>query len=359
MAKGQTYNHERIAYTDARTGVRILQLTSYPTINYCLPYTNTNFTPDSMVLIFLSRREARRDAPWDLFRVSVEGSDLTQLTESEGVSGCALSPDGAGVYFVRDGALWRVDMHSCEEEMIAPLEIAQRGAFGTVSADGRYYFTQGQTPLLNSALIRVRTDGRETVVFESPEGAGTLALHACDPGGSGLLVFRQREGRKEYHLFDDDFHDRGLFTASYDFAHCTFLGRTGRLQGCALPPDRALLTLGVGDEQPRAIARGVYFWHSASTPDGEWVVADTNWPDEGLQLVHVPTGRFRPLCYARGSQGHPQWTHPHPQFSPDGQYVLYNSDRTGICQIYLARVPEDLRERIRTGQLTAKDRLLP
>jgi hypothetical protein len=72
--------------------------------------------------------------------------------------------------------------------------------------------------------------------------------------------------------------------------------------------------------------------------------------------VHVPTGRYRPLCYPRSSQGHPQWTHPHPQFSPDGSMVLFNSDRTGICQIYLAFLPDDLRERVRTGQLSVQER---
>jgi len=350
MAKGKTYTPERISFTDARTGVRLLQLTSFPTMSMSLSYYAMNFTPDSKTLIFLSQREPKRDAPWDLFRVDVDGLNLTQLTESEGLGGFALSPDGQWVYFHRGSVLWRVSMDNFEEEEIVGLDGIDHCGAGFVSPDGVYYFTQAYTPQGKTVLARYRTDGMEAVILREWEGK-VRALHSCDPGGSGILTY-------EHRLLDYEGEEKGVFTTSYEFAHWTFLGRTGRLQGTALPPDRALLHLGLGEERPTYIAQGVYFWHSASTLDGEWIVADTNWPDEGLQLVHVPTGRYRPLCYARSSQGHPQWTHPHPQFSPDGRYVLFTSDRTGIAQIYLAEVPDELRERIRSGQLTPKERLL-
>lgn len=112
----------------------------------------------------------------------------------------------------------------------------------------------------------------------------------------------------------------------------------------------------MGEERPSRIASGPYFWHSGSSLDGEWIVADTNWPDVGLQLVHVPTGRFGPLCFPRSSEGHPQWSHPHPQFSRDAACVLFNSDATGVPQVYLARVPAELRERIVSGELSVTDR---
>jgi len=33
-------------------------------------------------------------------------------------------------------------------------------------------------------------------------------------------------------------------------------------------------------------------------------------------------------------------------FSPDGRYVVYNSDRTGIGQVYAVEVPEELRDQL-------------
>ncbi|MDW8321637.1 MAG: oligogalacturonate lyase family protein [Armatimonadota bacterium] len=357
MAKGTTYNHERIEFMDARTGVRLMQVTSFPTMNMALPYFGRSFTSDSKTFIFVSQREAKRDAPWDLFRVDVDGANLTQLTECEGAAGFVMSPQDDCAYFHRQGGLWKVDIHTFrEEEILAPHGVASMGV-GAISPDGVYYFAQAVTTHDTSGIVRLRTDGSEAVLVAERE-RGSLALHSASPGGAGLLVWQRREGKKTWVLLDYDGREKGVYTSSYDFAHCTFLGKSERVQGCALPPDRALTHIGLGEEQPTAIAQGVYFWHSASTLDGEWIISDTNWPDEGLQLVHVPTGRYRPLCYPRSSQGHPQWTHPHPQFSPDGRVVLFNSDRTGICQIYLAFIPDDLRERVRAGELSVQERRL-
>ena len=35
----------------------------------------------------------------------------------------------------------------------------------------------------------------------------------------------------------------------------------------------------------------------------------------------------------------PQWTHPHPSFSPDEIAVVYTSDVSGHSQIYVAMIP--------------------
>ena len=34
----------------------------------------------------------------------------------------------------------------------------------------------------------------------------------------------------------------------------------------------------------------------------------------------------------------PQWTHPHPSFSPDETLAAFASDRTGVTQVYVVDV---------------------
>lgn len=97
--------------------------------------------------------------------------------------------------------------------------------------------------------------------------------------------------------------------------------------------------------------------------DGRFMVADTNYPDLGLQLFDpgdVHSGP-RPLCESRATNegahwgvGHcpyddgpvqvyaPQHTHPHPNFAPDGTCVVFTSDRTGQAQIYEVEIPASL-----------------
>jgi len=362
MAKDYVTN-ERIEYTDAVTGARSIQLTSYPTPATSLFYANTNFTPDSSRLIVLCQRAADRFAPWDLWSVRADGSELRQMTDTDGCGGFVLSPDGEAVFFHRQGAVWRVEMDTLAEERVAEFGGPGQAGHGFISPDGLYYFTARYTPG-NSGhvaggrppiIYRVRTDGSEVMRREPPD-AEPWVLHSVSPGGHGVLAIATTARGKEYCLLDYDFNVRGVYTHTHDFAHSTFLGRTPEMQGCGLPPEHALFRIAPGEETPRRVTSGPYFWHSGSSLDGEWIVADTNWPDAGLQLVHVPTGRFAALCMPHSSEGHPQWSHPHPQFSPDALSVLFTSDATGIPQVYLARVSQELRERIIKGELSVASR---
>ena len=36
----------------------------------------------------------------------------------------------------------------------------------------------------------------------------------------------------------------------------------------------------------------------------------------------------------------PQWTHPHPSFSPDERKVVFASDKTGHPQVYVVELPD-------------------
>ena len=89
------------------------------------------------------------------------------------------------------------------------------------------------------------------------------------------------------------------------------------------------------------------------------MVADTNFPDIGVQLCDPRdgVGAATTLCFpgATNMGAHwagpfpydngpievyaPQHTHPHPTFSPDNRFVIFTSDRTGFAQIYEASVP--------------------
>jgi oligogalacturonide lyase len=101
-------------------------------------------------------------------------------------------------------------------------------------------------------------------------------------------------------------------------------------------------------------------WHAISNRQGTQMVADTTYPDIGLQLFD-PNGTSEeavtlayPEAWNLGWHWHsdhcpyddgpvqvyaPQHTHPHPSFSPDGRFVVYTSDRTGYSQVYEAKLP--------------------
>ena len=139
------------------------------------------------------------------------------------------------------------------------------------------------------------------------------------------------------------------------FAHATLLGKTSMLQGCGLPPERCIWVVEEGKE-PEKLVQGPYFWHSGASFDGEWIVSDTNFPDQGLQLVHVPTQYFRTLCHPGATEDHVEYGHPHPALSQDGRVAVFRSDRTNVSQVYIAHITDEFRESVKAGELDGSNR---
>ena len=141
------------------------------------------------------------------------------------------------------------------------------------------------------------------------------------------------------------------------FAHWTWIGDDFGVQGTLVPPGNAVVTRHGLDEDPVPLTTGRYYWHSGPSLDGEWIISDTNWPQEGLYLIHVPTGSANYVCDTRSIGSHPQWTHPHPSLSPGMRYAQYNSDMTGIGQVYLAELTEDFLQQASKGYIIRTDLL--
>jgi len=155
--------------------------------------------------------------------------------------------------------------------------------------------------------------------------------------------------------------------------HETFLGSTGNLVFTIWP--QALCAMDWTTREIRTIAE-FNAWHITPNRSGTQVLCDTNHPDLGLHLIDVASGAPRRICLSEAtSQGTqwskscyalaedfaaaantageralswmempsdsvygPQWTHPHPSFSPDEKLVAFASDRTGWTQVYVVEI---------------------
>ncbi|HVF10576.1 MAG TPA: hypothetical protein VNA16_07230, partial [Abditibacteriaceae bacterium] len=58
----------------------------------------------------------------------------------------------------------------------------------------------------------------------------------------------------------------------------------------------------------------------------------------------LATGRMLPFCDTGTSYGSPQYSHPHAYLTPDNRRVIFNSDRTGLGQVWCADVPQGFLE---------------
>jgi hypothetical protein len=358
---------EHSTYRDEATGALVHQLTSAPAISHPTYFLQRSFTAGNRTLIFTSYRTGSAQ----LFEAAFPGGGISQLTAGAPIHpfSPAILPDGR-VLVVRGGSIWTIDRASLRETLVARFDDAQLGEC-SFTPDGQWIAAAVKTGGRNGIVTgRIDGSGWHLIPFErtvihpqfhplDPEwiefsGDPAPRMHRVRRDGSGLECLYQH-GNDEFVV------------------HETFLGSTGDLVFTVWP--HALRRLDWTTREIREIA-AFNAWHITPNAAGTQVLCDTNHPDEGIFLIDVGTGARRRLCLSKSSnQGTqwrksryalaedfaaarsaaqqnlswmetatdsvygPQWTHPHPSFSPDEKLVAFASDRTGVTQVYVAEVP--------------------
>jgi len=350
MGKGATYGPERAILRDPRSGLRIIRLTHYATISMNLYFEMCSFTEDDEYVILFSQRYAGRDAPWDLFRARTDGMELVQMTECDNPGGVVVSSAAGCVFYQAGRELRKVDIRSLAEETVAETpgtSWVDGPSLASIDAEGNRYF--GSCQRGEGAGVVFKADVLSGKVATLFEGVRQVHIHA-DPAGRVISFGEMREDGSTSYLIDADGGNLREYPFNR-FAHRTWFGDTGRMQGCLLPPGHGMATFAEGDTAPDVLTEGRYYWHSSASRDAQWIVADTNWPREGLYLFHVPSRTVTFVCDPHASCSHPQWTHPHPSLSPGLRHILFNSDMTGIGQVYVVELTDGFLEQAARGHL--------
>ncbi len=354
MGKGSVYTPERAVLRDARSGLKIFRLTHSPCVSTNLYFEMCSFTEDDSHVVFISQRYAGRDAPFDLFRVQTDGMDLVQLTECDDLGGIVFSPATGHVFYQSGGEVRKTDVLSMQEETLAEApgdRPVNPHSLGSIDLRGTTYFGNCYNREGVASLFKVDgATGKLEIIYESEQ---QNHIHV-DPTGKTVNFGDFKDGVWTSCLIDSD----GSNLREYDFtqfAHRTWFGDTGSMQGTLLPPGHALVTHKEGEADATVLTEGRYYWHSSSSRDAQWIVSDTNWPQEGIYLLHVPSRTVTYVCDPGASCSHPQWAHPHPSLSPGLGYVLFNSDMTGVGQVYLAELTPEFLEQAAHGYCCRPD----
>jgi oligogalacturonide lyase len=378
FGKGQLFASEHCQLIDDHTGAKVRQLTTHLSINHNLYFLNRSFTPDGQGVIFTSYRDG---AP-NLYEVAYPDGPIRQLTQGEGLhpfSAC-LSRLGDRVYFTRQGSVWCVDRDSLEEVRLATFEDSQLGEC-SLSGSGQWIVTalkqQGQPgiAIINSSGLE------QEVLLRWPR---TIIHPQFHPTDEQLIEFSSDPAPRMHCVRRDTGQVECLYEHGNEefVVHETFLGSTGDLVFSVWPFVLKRLHM-----KTREISTVAPFnaWHIAPNRAGTRVLCDTNRPDIGIQIVEVATGQRHTVCFPLSSnQGTqwktsryalaedwapgnepqaeerkaslswmemksdrvygPQWTHPHPSWSPDEAQIIYTSDVSGSPQVYVAEVPARLME---------------
>ena len=372
MSKGTLYPSEHSTHLDATSGARVHQMTTAPFIQHATYFLQSSFSPDGQSLLIVSYRSGSAQ----LYEITpFPDGPLRQLTDGPAIH--AFSPaytgNGSQIIFVRGGGVWALDRQTLSERCIVDMQNTQLGEISI--GDGGAWLVAAAKRGSQSGIVTGRADGSDWRFLDFPRTVIHPQFHPLEPewiefaGDPAPRMHRiRRDGTGLECLYE---HDNDEFVV-----HETFLGRTGDLVYTVWP--HALWRMNWQTRERTKIADG-NAWHITPNRSGSLVLCDTNHPDRGLHIIDATTGEWTLIGESRASSGGsqwktsryaladdfararseaqsgalswmevstdtvygPQWTHPHPSFSPSERQVVFTSDRVsdrnpaGRPQVYV------------------------
>ena len=374
MAKGTVYGPESRTFYDRCTGTQIRQVTAASAAHHHPFFIIPAYDDAMQRLIFVSNRTGTPQ----IFAEERATGELRQLTNrtdlAESEWSVHPSHNGKAVFFTAGTSGWRLDLETLEERELVNFDAACKSKLAVKSAatamkdEGMVAAAMGTTALSHddkwwairfkvgqeSALAIVDTDtGEHDIILQRDSIAH---LQFC-PDDANLLYYAGPLTDRVWVIHRDGSGNRRLYARNAKknewITHETWIPRTRELAFVDWPRGVRCINVDTGAERQ---VTTINAWHAISNPAGTCMVADTNFPDIGIQIFDPRDGIGEPqtLCYPNASAigEHwngpfpyangpiqvyaPQHTHPHPSFSPDGQHIVFTSDRSGYAQIYEA-----------------------
>lgn len=201
-----------------------------------------------------------------------------------------------------------------------------------------------------------------TRILLAPAGGGTPREVAWRNGNRDLafapdgrsLVFSQLELADSFRLYHD------LYRADLATGKVRRLTRGARLREADVAPDGRIVAVQAGTPEPGdtslvlldpdasappavllALGREAVFAQPRFSPDGRTVAVSVWRPGQGrhIALVDAATGSYRLVTRGPSNHGQPAW-------SPDGRYLLYTDDASGVFDLYALEVDTGARLRV-------------
>lgn len=376
MAKGTVYGPESRTFYDRRTGTCIRQVTTASTHHHHPFFIIPAYDDAMQRLIFVSNRTGTPQ----VFAEERATGELRQLTDRPDLGEWSVHPshNGEAVFFTAGTSGWRLDLETLEERELVNFDVACKSKLAVKSAatamkeKGMVAAAMGTTALSHddkwwavkfnigkeAALAIVDTDTSKHDIILQRDSIAHLQF--C-PDDANLLYYAGPLTDRVWVIHRDGSGNRRLYAQNVKknewITHETWIPGTRELAFVDWPRGVRCINVDTGLERQ---VTSFNAWHAISNPAGTRMVADTNFPDIGIQTFDPRDGIGEPqtLCYPNASSigEHwngpfpyakgpiqvyaPQHTHPHPSFSPDGQHIVFTSDRSGYAQIYEATLDE-------------------
>jgi hypothetical protein len=367
-------------FGDPKTGVMAIRLTSEPCISHNIYPEAPICTPDGKRFIFARRRALDK---YETFWIGdIETLRVRQVTDEEDAAAPVVAADGKWLYYSAGRKVMRMSPETFEREAIFEVpddELVWVGGIVSLDYAGTRFLApaKGRSGMYGVAVIDVSARTAR-IIYEGPDVHNPLAifgLHGQYSRNADRKVLVQVNNGMEIDRFgniakligekgaslvvvNDDGSNALVLKAGFSLlervqGHQCWVGRKDmvlttlhRRDSVPSPWIQDRVVALVPGEEYRIVGEGKGFTHIGSSPDGEWWVADDNKTGD-IYIGSMETARYQLFWRSGATFGSPQYTHPHPFFLGDGKSVGWNSDVTGVPQVYAARIPEGFLDSLR------------
>lgn len=371
-SSGDTWPSEIKEFKDRITGVEIKQLTDYKGHSNHFYFTNPGWFAGGKKLLFSSARNNHVN----LFSVDLGSYEIQQLTDLEPVplpreiefQRACRNPVKEEAYFFHDLSLISLDLNTLKQKKLLELDQGWSISMTNCSSDGKYVyfgiwedmsdkfevdlmrnyigFEETWAAKPKSKIMRVATDGSGSeVIFEEKYWIGHINT---SPARSDLITFCH-EGpweKVDNRIWCMNVETKEVWKVrprndegervghEYWYADGVTIGFHGtRADGSAFLGRVKYDNTGLVENE-----FSKYTGHIHSN-DMNLIVGDGGdeirlWKWNGRSYDGP-----RMLC-RHNSTMNIQQSHPHPRFNAEGTQILYTTDVSGYCNVYLVGVPE-------------------
>lgn len=346
---------------DKIAGAKLTQLTSAALISHDI-YCEERYTSRDGSRVAILRSINGRENQ-QLWVIDMRTSQVAML--SDAIEGFPTSPlNGDNLFFIRPGksspyVLCRANLMTFEVDEVFDMSKCPttRYRVGTISPDERWYVGNQRLSAdtwgfyhidLQAGTWKTFHEQRDMCnphpQFEPTHGRDIMVQHnrgCVFDENDNIVRLVGEEGATLYLIGADGGNLRRLPLGKPHTppvtGHETWVGDTGKI---LLSTDKAELhLLTPGEAQSKILWKGIAFNHVSVSNDGKYFITDS-WPTGVLYVGNIATGRLLPLCDSRATCSAPQHAHPHAYMTPDNRFIIFNSDSTGLGQVWCAKIPE-------------------
>ena len=325
--------NERTIYKDPETGRTVWRMTVSKSNDKHGYYSSQSWNADMTKIVWSTAPpQAKRGSIWIM---DADGSNFRRLADNVPYnmhtgSNASWSRDGKHIYYGQTDAVdfqGRTVKRPPADDVRFDKDVYVQGPIRITKE--MCYALSPHKKLLDAQPATLRNpkwapDHRTFMIGYSNEYENPDTLERRVPTVKELYLI-DADGKNFRRL--DDFRHHHSWTA--DSKSILFAGHDG-------------LVVEAIDGSSRRIISKLTGTHPSINPQGTLVVTDV-YTEKGdhLALIRVEDGRLEKLVNTPRThpRNHKQ-THTHPMWSPDGSMVMYDSDESGVCQIYIVIVNE-------------------